>query len=426
MLKKTVAIIIMGFAILSCKDAQKSPNSNKTEIAIQKPSFVSEMNKITEEKSIDEAMVWFQANKGLNKYGYDESELNQLGYNLLYELKRPEDAIKVFRLSVTKFPNSANAYDSFAEAYLTNGDYDLSIENYRKSIKLGNTVQFHLLGFLQSKPYSESQIPNDTTKLFITKGNWENDTAFVYVQGGPDIDLQINEKDALHLMPNADKLLKIYPVQSQILNPDLLITNPILTPEQSAKENLISAEILNRTVLYLKDKGKKVFLIGHSYGSSICLEYLNSKNNLTDKTVIMGLDLDEDISSWNKLKTGEYIRWENGENPISKTVFAWVPNDYPIKSSFDRIADNLTALVKSNMQKNYTKLLKQSDFDKLISVFAKNDEANGRKSKKEIEFLKSKNVTAIEVEGNHHSMLTAEFMKKLYENLISGKPFKTE
>lgn len=362
----------------------------------------------------------------MDKYKYNESKLNQLGYNLLYELKRPKDPIKVFELSVTKFPKSANAYDSYAEAYLINGDYGLSIENYRMSIKLGNSVQFHQLGFLPSKLYSETQIPNDTTKIFVADGNWENETTFVYVQGEPDVDLQINKKDALHLMPNSDKLLKIYPVQSQILNPDLLIANPIFTSEQSTKENAISAEILNRTISYLKDGGKKVFLIGHSYGSSICLEYLNSKKNSTDKTVIMGLDLDEDISSWNQLKSGEYIRWENGEKPVSKTVFSWVPKDYPIKNSFDRVVGNLTALVKSNMQKNYTKLLKQNDFDKLISVYAKDDEANGRKSKKEIEFLKSKNVTVFEIDGNHHRMSTTEFMNKVYEHLTTGKPFETD
>jgi len=37
-----------------------------------------------------------------------------------------------------------------------------------------------------------------------------------------------------NLFINADKLLKIYPLQSQILNPDLLIANPILKAEQSA------------------------------------------------------------------------------------------------------------------------------------------------------------------------------------------------
>ena len=226
-------------------------------------------------------------------------------------------------------------------------------------------------------------------------------------------------------MPNSDKLLKIYPYQSQMLNPDLLIANPNLTEKQSAQENSISVEILNRTILHLKNKGKKVFLIGHSYGASICLEYLYSKNNLTNKTVIMGLDLDEDISSWSELETGEYIRWEN-EMPISKKNFGWIPNDFPILNAFNRVADNLTSLIKSNMQKKYTTLLEQNDFDKLVSVYATEDEANGRKSEQEIEFLNSKNATLVALEGNHHSMLTSNFMKKVYENFTQGKPFETK
>ena len=420
MLKNIFTILILGLVVLSCKNSQKSLTENHN------VSFVTEMNRIIEENGIDQAMDWFQSNKGLDKYAYNESELNQLGYNLLYEQRKPEEAIKVFELNTIKFPESSNAYDSFAEAYLASGKYDLSIENYRKSIELGNSVKFHQLGFLSPKPYAKTLIPNDTTKLFVAKGNWENDIAFVFEQGGPDIDLQINLKDALHLMPNADNLLKIYPIQSQILNPDLLITDPVLTAEQSSAENEISAEILSRTIYYLKKKGKKVFVIGHSYGSSVCLEYLNSKKNLADKIVIMGLDLNEDISSWNQLQTGEYIRWENGESPVSKTVFSWIPNDYPIKTSFDRVADNLTSLVKSNMQKDYTRLLKKDDYDRLTFVYAKNDEANGRKSKEEIDFLKSKNVTVIGIEGNHHSMLTNEFMNKVFENLTTGKPFEEE
>ncbi len=78
------------------------------------------------------------------------------------------------------------------------------------------------------------------------------------------------------------------------------------------------------------------------------------------------------------------------------------------------------------MQKDYTKLLKQEDFDKLTCVYAMSDEANGRKSKEEIDFLKSKNVTLIGIKGNHHSMLTNDFMKKVFENLTTGKPFGEE
>lgn len=171
-------------------------------------------------------MMWFQASKGLDNYIYNESGLNRLGYILIYELKRPKEAIQVFEFAVSEFPKSPNCYDSLAEAFLINGEHALSIKNYRKSIQFDNSIKIHQLGFLSPKEYMETNIPSDTTELFIVEGDWQNKVAYVYVQGGPDIDLQIDGKDALHLMPNENRLLKIYPLQSQILNPDLLIANP--------------------------------------------------------------------------------------------------------------------------------------------------------------------------------------------------------
>lgn len=47
-----------------------------------------------------------------------------------------KEAIEIFRLIVKLFPQSANAYDSLAEAYLQNGQVDKAIENYEKSVNL--------------------------------------------------------------------------------------------------------------------------------------------------------------------------------------------------------------------------------------------------------------------------------------------------
>ena len=64
-----------------------------------------------------------------------ENELNQLGYQLL-RLKRVADAIKIFKLNVEIYPESFNVYDSLGEAYIENGDKELAIENYKRSIEL--------------------------------------------------------------------------------------------------------------------------------------------------------------------------------------------------------------------------------------------------------------------------------------------------
>ncbi|MCI2227691.1 serine hydrolase [Polaribacter sp. MSW13] len=65
----------------------------------------------------------------------DASMLNDLGYELL-EQNKTKEAIQVFQLLVSEFPNSANAYDSLAESYFLNKQYNYSLSNYKKSIKL--------------------------------------------------------------------------------------------------------------------------------------------------------------------------------------------------------------------------------------------------------------------------------------------------
>jgi tetratricopeptide (TPR) repeat protein len=46
------------------------------------------------------------------------------------------EAIALFKINVEFYPKSSNVYDSLAEAYMTNGDKDLAIENYKKSLEL--------------------------------------------------------------------------------------------------------------------------------------------------------------------------------------------------------------------------------------------------------------------------------------------------
>jgi CubicO group peptidase (beta-lactamase class C family) len=65
----------------------------------------------------------------------DESMLNRIGYELLGQEKN-EEAIKVFQLLVSEFPESANPYDSLGEAYFINEQYDLSLANYKITLEL--------------------------------------------------------------------------------------------------------------------------------------------------------------------------------------------------------------------------------------------------------------------------------------------------
>jgi tetratricopeptide (TPR) repeat protein len=64
-----------------------------------------------------------------------ENRFNMAGYNYL-AVKKIKEAIEVFKLNVTLFPDSWNAYDSLGEAYAAEGNKELAIKNYERSIEL--------------------------------------------------------------------------------------------------------------------------------------------------------------------------------------------------------------------------------------------------------------------------------------------------
>ncbi|MFB3389596.1 serine hydrolase [Flavobacterium sp. LAR06] len=68
-------------------------------------------------------------------FGIKENEINSVGYQLLQNGKKKE-AIEVFKINVENFPKSGNVYDSLGEAYLADGDKNLAIANYTKSVEL--------------------------------------------------------------------------------------------------------------------------------------------------------------------------------------------------------------------------------------------------------------------------------------------------
>ncbi len=66
---------------------------------------------------------------------FSETRMNILGYQHL-QAGKTKEAIELFKLNVRVYPESANTYDSLGEAYMINGDRELAIQNYQKSLEL--------------------------------------------------------------------------------------------------------------------------------------------------------------------------------------------------------------------------------------------------------------------------------------------------
>ena len=86
---------------------------------LPKQSGAEKLYKTIHESGIQAALQQYSALKKAKSDDYDlgESELNTLGYQLLYGDRRADDAIAIFKLNTMEHPASSNAFDSLGEAY---------------------------------------------------------------------------------------------------------------------------------------------------------------------------------------------------------------------------------------------------------------------------------------------------------------------
>lgn len=65
-----------------------------------------------------------------------EGDINALGYTYLMEKQKTKAASCIFKANTQLFPNSPNAYDSYAESLMVGGDLKTSLKNYEKAVEL--------------------------------------------------------------------------------------------------------------------------------------------------------------------------------------------------------------------------------------------------------------------------------------------------
>lgn len=87
------------------------------------------------DKGMPEAVGIFHELKNSHPEDFNEAAVNRTGYTFL-NAKKTKEAIEIFKLNVDAYPGSANVYDSLAEAYMKDGDIDLAIKYYRKTLEM--------------------------------------------------------------------------------------------------------------------------------------------------------------------------------------------------------------------------------------------------------------------------------------------------
>ena len=80
--------------------------------------------------------VYEELKKKSSGFRPSETDLNDWAYRMLNGVGKKKEALEIFKLNVFLYPESANVYDSIAEAYEANGERESAIRNYRRSLEL--------------------------------------------------------------------------------------------------------------------------------------------------------------------------------------------------------------------------------------------------------------------------------------------------
>ncbi len=234
-----------------------------------------------------------------------------------------------------------------------------------------------------------SVFPEEINKLIYYTGNERSDTVIINVQGGPEPELVTQEFNEILSKVNTTGILKVNVHQAQTLNPQLFTSSEI-TFEQATAYDSESIEMLYTVVKYFKDQGRTVYVMGISFGAFMVQELIAKKGvSVADKYLIMVGRLNMNEVYWKGFSQGQNGHYVNGITPV-------------LEDQTENVEKNMSKLAAGLGQNRYTETLnKYPDLSKVTYVYGKTDEAVGKLTQPEIDFLNDKNVTIIEGAGNH-------------------------
>ena len=169
---------------------------------------------------MDAALTHYNTIKTSNDYDLVESDMNSIGYKLL-QGDRVEEAVSVFKLITEAFPKSSNAFDSYAEALMKQGNKEQAVVNYKKSVEMDPTNQNGIdflkkLGADVSSLVEEVIVPEALLESYL--GKYELAAGFILAvtKEGSQLKAQATGQPVFDVFPKAENVFYLKVVKAQL------------------------------------------------------------------------------------------------------------------------------------------------------------------------------------------------------------------
>ncbi len=248
--------------------------------------------------------------------------------------------------------------------------------------------------FFPVEPYQPTRIPADVTRLFEVHGNTDSNTVWIYEQGGPTHELVDDPLMHFDNFPNREDIHLVHVHQTLTLDNDLASRHEELSLADLKAEVDVSVEILHRTIRHFRAGGKRVVVVGQSFGALLVTRYLALKGpGNVHRFVIMAGRLDLPTIVVEGVLNGTWYYFPDGEDPVP----------HPERQPEDAVDFIEISFVGAVGHDRYTNLLADTDLERV--TYGTADEQVGSLSAAEDSFLRSNGATVIKVTGGGHAVM---------------------
>ena len=231
--------------------------------------------------------------------------------------------------------------------------------------------------------------------------NLDTDTVLLGSQGGPANRLMSSYFRSYHSL-----FTVVYVHQSQSLTDEmdgldssLLDGSEIISNQKARNAVLKSAAILHKVAAHFVTQGKTVYLITHSYGSFVILHTLAHYGNNFDKILIKAgrVEIPEEVFTAFRDECGGLFA--SDAITFQKVDCSLVRPTVPLESFQSlRSGGRLQSALGEN---RYHTLLSNVSLNNLLYVYGNRDQAVGKLSDEEINFLEGRGAQVEEFDGGH-------------------------
>ncbi len=267
------------------------------------------------------------------------------------------------------------------------------------------------VNFTVSSQSDDNVLPENIADLVYAVGNRDSDTVIVNAQGGPIPELETHFFEFVFSFVDLEQYYLINAHQVQTINPIDFMEHEV-TFEEAKIAAAESTQMLADIVQYFKSEGKKVYVVGLSYGAFIVTDFIATYGNIADGYLIMIGRLDMPDEVWTVFAEGRMVGFVDGVEiaPVDAEAAGMGGEGEFVDANMARLAAGLG-------YKRFTALLEGADLSNVIYGYSHFDEQVGRLTSEEIDFLLRTGAVVIGLPTDHGGAIE-EFLSSAFLLLV--------